>query len=68
VVTTGYQTQFHNDWQVNFNFSGETDGGLSFGGKVQIEENNTSSRINGTPKHRRRSLLGFGFVRQGDPG
>lgn len=47
---SGYETQFHNDWQVNFNFSGETDGGLSFGGKVQIEENNSSSAINGTPR------------------
>lgn len=46
----GYETQFHNDWQVNFNFSSETDGGLSFGGKVQIEENNSSSSINGTPR------------------
>lgn len=43
----GYETQFHNDWQVNFNFSSETDGGLSFGGKVQIEENNGAGRING---------------------
>lgn len=41
------ETQFHNDWQVNFNFSGETDGGLVFGGKVQIEENNSPAKING---------------------
>lgn len=47
---TGYETQFHNDWQVNFNFSSETDGGLSFGGKVQIEENNSPASINGTPR------------------
>ncbi|MGC1486659.1 MAG: porin, partial [Albidovulum sp.] len=46
----GFETQFHNDWQVNFNFSGETDGGLSFGGSVQIEENNSQSLINGTPR------------------
>ncbi|MEZ5886917.1 MAG: porin [Paracoccaceae bacterium] len=43
----GYETQFHNDWQVNFNFSSETDGGLSFGGKVQIEETNSPAAING---------------------
>jgi outer membrane protein OmpU len=43
----GYQTQFHNDFQVNFNFSGTTDGGLEFGGKVQIEENNGTGAING---------------------
>ena len=43
----GYTTQFHNDWQVNINFASETDGGLSFGGKVQIEESNSPQRING---------------------
>lgn len=43
----GYETQFHNDWQVNFNFSSTTDGGLEFGGKVQIEESNTPAQTNG---------------------
>lgn len=42
-----YETQFWNDWQVNFNFSGSTDSGLEFGGKVQIEEANTPNAING---------------------
>jgi len=46
----GYTTQFHNDWQVNFNFSSETDGGLSFGGKVQIEESNSPQKIDGALK------------------
>lgn len=41
------ETQFHNDWQVNFNFSGTTDNGLEFGGKVQIEENNSPAATNG---------------------
>jgi outer membrane protein OmpU len=41
------ETQFHNDWQVNFNFSTETDNGLSIGGKVQIEETNGPSSTNG---------------------
>lgn len=41
------ETQFHNDWQVNFNFSGTTDNGLEFGGKVQIEENNGPDATNG---------------------
>jgi outer membrane protein OmpU len=44
------ETQFHNDWHINFNFSGETDGGLAFGGKVQIEEANGSDEIDGDPK------------------
>lgn len=43
----GYETQFHNDWQVNFNFSGTMDSGVEFGGKVQIEESNTPGAING---------------------
>lgn len=47
VTPNGYETQFHNDWQVNFDFSSETDGGLSFGGTVQIEESNGSDAING---------------------
>lgn len=42
--------QFHTDWQVNFNFSGETDGGLTFGGRAQIEENNSPAQVNGTPR------------------
>ncbi|SPH23849.1 Porin [Defluviimonas aquaemixtae] len=42
-----FETQFHNDWQVNFNFSGSTDSGLEFGGRVQIEESNSPSAING---------------------
>lgn len=46
----GYNTQFHNDWQVNFNFSGATDGGLEFGGKVQIEESNSPQNTNGPLK------------------
>lgn len=46
----GFETQFHNDWQINFNFASETDGGLSFGGKVQIEENNSPQAINGDPR------------------
>jgi len=41
------ETQFHNDWQVNFNFSGTTDNGLEFGGRVQIEEQNSPFSING---------------------
>ena len=43
----GYETQFHNDWQVNFNFTGTTDGGVEFGGTVQIEEQNGAGLING---------------------
>lgn len=47
---TNLDTQFHTDWQVNFNFSGETDGGLTFGGRAQIEESNSAANVNGTPQ------------------
>ncbi len=47
VPGTPYETQFHNDWQVNFNFSGTMDSGVEFGGRVQIEETNGPGRING---------------------
>lgn len=51
----GFDTQFHNDFQVDFNFSGETDGGLTFGGSFQLEDNEDSAnfgstQINGTPR------------------
>lgn len=46
-ATVETETQFHNDWQVNFNFAGTTDSGVEFGGKVQIEETNSPSAING---------------------
>ena len=41
------ETQFHNDFHINFNFSGTTDNGLEFGGRVQIEEQNSPGAING---------------------
>lgn len=43
------ETQFHNDVVINFNFSGSTDNGLEFGGKVQLDDSNSSHSINGSP-------------------
>ena len=43
------ETQFHNDVVINFNFSGSTDNGLEFGGKVQLDDTNGGDAINGTP-------------------
>lgn len=49
-ATTGTgETQFHSDVVINFNFSGSTDNGLEFGGKVQLDDTNGSTAINGTP-------------------
>ena len=44
----GYETQFHNDVVINFDFSGATDGGLEFGGRVQLDDDG-SSNPNGAP-------------------
>ncbi|WP_420862057.1 porin [Algirhabdus cladophorae] len=38
----GIETQFHQDIEVTFNMSGETDGGLSFGASVQLDEGGTT--------------------------
>jgi len=65
----GIDTQFHNDWQVDFRLSGETDGGLTFGGRIQLEENNESSNINGTPRIDEESLFvsgDFGRITLGE--
>jgi len=45
----GYETQFHNDVVINFNFSGTMDSGVEFGGKVQLDDTNGSGKPNGTP-------------------
>ncbi|MCW3782073.1 porin [Defluviimonas salinarum] len=47
-TVTAIETQFHNDVVINFNFSGSTDNGLDFGGKVQLDDSN-GSNPNGTP-------------------
>lgn len=65
----GKDTQFHTDWQVDFRFSGETDGGVTFGGRVQLEENNGSERVNGTPRIDEESFFvsgAFGRVTLGE--
>lgn len=62
-------TQFHTDWQVDFRLSGETDGGLTFGGRIQLEENNGSDKVNGTPRIDEESLFvsgDFGRVTLGE--
>lgn len=46
-ATAETETQFHSDWQVDFRFSNTTDGGVEFGGRVQIEETNGADAING---------------------
>ncbi|MBK5934916.1 outer membrane protein OmpU [Rhodovulum imhoffii] len=39
--------QFHNDFTIAVDGTGETDGGLTFGFHVELEESNSPARING---------------------
>ena len=46
---TGMETQFHNDIDVKFSLSGETDGGLTFGATIDLDEVSTSQEAGGMP-------------------
>jgi outer membrane protein OmpU len=39
----GVDTQFHQDIEVTFKMSGETDGGLSFGAQIDLDETNVAA-------------------------
>ncbi len=61
--------QFHNDIGITFTFSGETDNGLTFGAKFDIDDTNGSGMINGTPGMDSESVFvsgGFGTVTLGE--
>ncbi|MEZ5911218.1 MAG: porin [Paracoccaceae bacterium] len=45
---TGMETQFHNDIDVTFSMSGETDNGLQFGATIDLDEVNASAEVGGT--------------------
>jgi outer membrane protein OmpU len=45
----GADTRLHTDIDVKFSLSGETDGGLSFGATIDLDEINTSESVGGTP-------------------
>ncbi|MDP4033251.1 MAG: porin [Pseudorhodobacter sp.] len=65
----GYDTQFHNDIDVTFNLSGETDGGLSFGATVDLDEVNSSASLGGTGSVNKSSVWisgAFGKLTMGD--
>ena len=42
-------TQFHTDVAITVNMSGTTDNGLEFGAKIQFDDTNGSSNVNGWP-------------------
>ena len=44
---TGMDTQFHNDIDVTFNLSGQSDNGLEFGATIDLDEVTTSGEVGG---------------------
>ena len=46
------QIQFHTDIDATFTMVGETDGGLSFGADIDIDETDSDQTISGTPVNR----------------
>ncbi|ARE41437.1 Porin [Rhodovulum sp. P5] len=43
--------QFHNDFTLTFDGTGETDGGMSFGFHIEVEESNGSNATNGNASY-----------------
>ena len=68
VINTG-ETQFHNDIDIKFSLSGETDGGLAFGATIDLDEVTKSAEVGGTGTLNRSSVFisgAFGKVTMGD--
>ena len=61
--------QFHNDIDVTFNLSGESDNGLSFGATIDLDEVNASAEVGGSGTVNKSSVWvsgSFGKVTLGD--
>ncbi len=67
LVSSG-KTQFHDDIDVSFNLSGETDTGLSFGAKIDLDEVNASAALGGTGSQKNAVWVkgAFGSITLGD--
>ncbi len=64
---SGMETQFHDDIDVSFKLSGETDGGLSFGAKIDLDEADTGAFTGGPQQLNAVWVKGaFGKVTLGD--
>ena len=66
---TALETQFHNDIDVKFSLSGETDNGLTFGATIDLDEINASAEVGGTGTLNNSSVFisgAFGTVTLGD--
>ncbi|PIB23086.1 hypothetical protein BFP76_08650 [Amylibacter kogurei] len=70
IVDNGTNTQFHNDIDVIFTLSGETDGGLSFGATIDLDEVTNAGDDNGIPAYDNDASVwikgGFGALTMGD--
>jgi outer membrane protein OmpU len=68
--TAGQGWQFHNDIDVTFSMSGETDGGMAFGATIDLDEVTNAGDDNGIPQGANDSSAfisgGFGTVTMGD--
>ena len=66
----GFETQFHNDIDVKFTLSGETDNGLTFGATIDLDEVTNVGDDNGIPNTGNDSSVfisgGFGTITMGD--
>ena len=66
---TGMQSQFHNDIDVTFNLTGESDSGLSFGATIDLDEVTSSAEVGGAGSFNKSSVWvkgSFGKVTLGD--
>ncbi|PHQ98725.1 MAG: porin [Marinosulfonomonas sp.] len=61
----GFETQFHNDFDVKFTLSGETDNGLTFGATIDLDEVSGGISNTGNPSAVFISG-GFGKITMGD--
>ena len=68
--TAGQGWQFHNDIDVTFSMSGETDGGMAFGATIDLDEVTNAGDDNGIPQGANDASAfisgGFGTVTMGD--
>lgn len=66
----GMETKFHNDIDIKFSLSGETDNGLTFGATIDLDEVTNTGDDNGIPANGNDASVfvsgGFGTVTLGD--
>ena len=68
IADDGSETQFHTDIDATFNMSGETDGGLTFGASIDIDETDDSDAFGASTQGGETIFIsgGFGTLTMGD--